>query len=118
LSDKTGKLLIKEWGMARTTQMLAYHGRTALLLGPMPRRAIPAVANISRAIRSLVDVSDLARDNALNAASGLGHPAHNKLLETTVISGTGPTTVLQRHVDATTLHALLGLAKDNRRGLI
>jgi hypothetical protein len=104
--------------MARATQLLAYHGRTALLLGPMPRRAIPAVANISAAIRPLVDVSDLARNNTLRAASGLGHPAHNKLLETTVISGVGPARGQQRHVDANTLHGLLGLTKDGRRGLV
>lgn len=104
--------------MARATQMLAYHGRTALLLGPMPRRAIPAVANTSGAIRPLVDVSILARNNTLKAASGLGHPAHNKLLETTVISGTGTKTGSQRHVDANTLQGLLGLLKDSRRGQV
>ncbi len=104
--------------MARATQMLAYHGRTALLLGPMPRRAIPPVANTSGAIRPLVDVSDLARNSTLKAASGLGHPAHNKLLETTVIPGIGPTQGLHRHVDAKTLQGLLGLAKDSRRGLV
>jgi hypothetical protein len=115
---KAGKLLTKERGMTRATQMLAYHGRTALLLGPMPRRAIPAVANISGAIRPLIDVSDLARNNTLRAAAGLGHPAHNKLLETTVISGTGPATAVQRHVDANALQGLLGLVKDSRRGLV
>ncbi len=104
--------------MSRATQMLAYHGRTALLLGPMPRRAVPAVANISVAIRPLMDVSDLARNNTLKAAAGLGHPAHNKLLETTVISGSGPATSAQRHADSNTLRGLLGLAKDNRRGLV
>jgi hypothetical protein len=104
--------------MARATQLLAYHGRTALLLGPMPRRAIPSVANMSGAIRPLVDVSELARNNTLKAASGLGHPAHNKLLETTVISGAAQSQSMQRHVDAKVLQGLLGLTKDNRRGLV
>jgi hypothetical protein len=31
--------------MARATQLLAYHGRTALLLGPVPRRANMVAAN-------------------------------------------------------------------------
>ncbi len=104
--------------MARSTQMLAYHGRTALLLGPMPRRAIPAVANTSTAIRPLVDVSEIARTNTLQAASGFGHPAHNKLLESTVIPADGSVARTQRHIDAKALKGLLGLPKDTRRGLV
>jgi hypothetical protein len=104
--------------MARATQLLAYHGRTALLLGPMPRRAIPLVANSSGAIRPLVEVSELARKNTLKAAAGLGHPAHNRLLETTVIPGGGSATRSQRHVDANAIHGLLGLPTDSRRGLV
>lgn len=102
--------------MTRSTQMLAYHGRTALLLGPMPRRAIPAVANTSAAIRPLVDVSEIARKNALKAAAGLGHPAHRKLLQTTVIPGVEAVAKSTRHADTKALQGLLGLPKDPRRG--
>jgi hypothetical protein len=72
--------------MARATQLLAYHGRTALLLGPMPRRAIPAVANLSSAIRPLVDVSDYRRNATISAATGMVKPAQKKLSATTAIS--------------------------------
>ena len=104
--------------MARATQMLAYHGRTALLLGPMPRRAIPTVANTSGAIRPLVDVSELARNTTLKGAAGLNHPAHNKLLESTAMSGIALVTGSQSHIDTVTLHGLLGMANDNRRGQV
>ncbi len=69
--------------MARATQMLAYHGRTALLLGPMPRRAIPLAANTQDPVRPLADISDFARNSALKAATGLDNPLH-KLLETAI----------------------------------
>jgi hypothetical protein len=38
--------------MARATQLLAYHGRTALLLGPMPRRMNMVPANQSGPLRA------------------------------------------------------------------
>lgn len=38
--------------MARATQLLAYHGRTALLLGPMPRRANMVPANLNGPVRT------------------------------------------------------------------
>lgn len=107
--------------MARATQMLAYHGRTALLLGPMPRRAIPPVANLSAALRPLVDVSDLARTATLKTASGLTHPAHNKLLETTVIPLSGSAVSVGRNADfpaAKRLGAQKPSPKDGSRGQV
>ena len=104
--------------MMRATQLLAYYGRTALLLGPMPRRAIVAVANTSAAIRPLVDVSELARNNTLKSAARLAHPAHQKYLETTATADARVAAKPRHHVDPTALHGLLGLPKDTRRGLV
>lgn len=44
--------------MARATQLLAYHGRTALLLGPMPRRANMVPANLPGPVRTHATVTE------------------------------------------------------------
>lgn len=43
--------------MFQATQMLAYHGRTALLLGPVPRRACFDAANLPHAVRPQVKLT-------------------------------------------------------------
>ncbi len=47
--------------MFRATQMLAYHGRTALLLGPMPRRSNLVAANLPNALKSHLAIAKTAR---------------------------------------------------------
>ena len=104
--------------MGRATQLLAYHGRTALLLGPMPRRASPPVANLSAAIRPLVDVSDLARSSVLKAAGGLNHPAHNVLLATASLPPVALSVRRGEPAEATPFRRLAGPCADGRVGSV
>jgi hypothetical protein len=109
---------IGENGMARATQLLAYHGRTALLVGPMPRRPIPKVANLSAPLRFLANVADTGRDTAMKSGSGQPTPLH-VLLATSLAPASGASQDMQQASAsiAQMAHRVSSLRpKDGRRG--
>jgi hypothetical protein len=66
--------------MFRATQMLAYHGRTALLLGPMPRRTNLVAANSPHALRSHLVIAKTVRAEP-ESETDLLNRLHNILLD-------------------------------------